>query len=340
MKRFVKKVLLYFAFCMMVSVIPSYLIDPYNVFHWKNIRNNGVDPNKNYINTKYILNNPDKFDGFIFGSSRVGAIHVEKITDIKIYNMWYAAGTPNENYQTLKTFIDGGVNINVVYVGLDSLSYTENPESHNSQYLRAQYQYLKNAENIFDMYLLRPSIVLSSLKTISKGYDIDGFDTFYEYGWWCDYNQKKRNVTYQKFSDTMTEVPDLVFQDIQNIKNLCDENGIKVVFFTNPLYISTYEKDVMYNNYFAFLERLADITDFYNFSSINNISCNGNNYIDYSHPNAYVGDIQIDAIFNDTVDSELYEQGFGWYVTKDNIDELLNLLREQMSQFSPDQLQH
>ena len=43
-----------------------YVIDPFNVMHPLNIRDNGVEPNKNYIKITYILANPEKFDAFLF----------------------------------------------------------------------------------------------------------------------------------------------------------------------------------------------------------------------------------------------------------------------------------
>jgi hypothetical protein len=114
-------------------------------------------------------------------------------------------------------------------------------------------------------------------------------------------------------------------QDIQNIKDLCDTNGIELVVFTNPMYKITYEASLEVD-YLEFLECLAGITDYYNFSGINDVTCNTDNYIDQFHYNAYVGDIIIDTIINGNTDEKLYEQGFGWYVTSENIDDLLKIL--------------
>jgi hypothetical protein len=325
LKKFVKKVIFFLVFCLAVAFIPSYIIDPYNVFHWKKIRNNGVEPNKNYIKTKYIIENPNDYDGFMFGSSRVGAIHVEKITSLKIYNMTYSAGVPQEHYKTLETFIDNGVNMDIVYMGVDSFSYTENPEKHYAQGLRSPYQYLENIGNFLNIYI-NPAMVVQSLPTIMKNKDTAEAEIFYTYGWWCDYDRSTTvdwsEVTpsigkYYRFEETL--------QDIQNIKDLCDANGIKLVVFTNPMYKITYEASVEVD-YLEFLRRLADITDYYNFSGINDITVNTDNYIDASHYNAYVGDVLIDTIVNGKTDEKLYKQGFGWYVTADNIDDLLGIL--------------
>lgn len=329
MKRFIVKVFFFACFCFIVVALPAYVVDPYNVFHWNNIRNNGVEPNKNYIKTKYILNNPNKYDGFVFGSSRVGSIHVENIKNMKIYNMTYSAGTPYEHYNTLKTFIDNGVNIDIIYMGIDSFSYTVNPEEHNLQRLRSPYQYLQNKTNLISLYC-DPSMVFQSLSTILKGKSIDGYDSFYTYGWWADYDL---DVNF----DVENAVPSLpggcrleeTISEILEIKTLCEENDIKLVVFTNPMYDITYKKSVEDAYYLSFLEKLSVITDFYNFSSLNDITKNPDNYIDSSHYNAYVGDMILDVIINGEVDEDLYNQGFGWYVTNDNLINLIELLKTQ-----------
>ena len=39
-----------------------------------------TEPNQHYLKVKYVLNYPDKYDSFLFGSSRVGKIDVNKIS--------------------------------------------------------------------------------------------------------------------------------------------------------------------------------------------------------------------------------------------------------------------
>lgn len=88
MKKFIRKVLFFTIFCICAIVIPAYALDPYNIFHWNNIRNNGI--------------NPDMF---------------------------------------IKLYLDPAVTFQGIF-----------------------------ADQALD--------------------SIDGFDTFYEYGWWCDYGRK------------------------------------------------------------------------------------------------------------------------------------------------------
>ena len=330
MKLFFKKASLFLIYCILIIIIPAYIIDPYNVFHWQNIRNTGINPNHNYIKTKYVLSNPDLFDGFIFGSSRVGAIHVENMTNGKIYNMTASGATPKENYESLKTFLNGNVNIDVVYLGVDSHSYTTDSISHHSSPLAAPYEFLVNHPKAFAQLYLNPSITLQCLIEMQTPKDIEGFDAFYNYGWWCDYNlHAEADLTTappsigdsDKFAETL--------QDIQNIKTLCDKNNIKLVVFTNPMYDVTYRASLDHD-YLDFLIQLSKITDFYNFSGLNKITLNANNYLDTSHYNAEVGDLLISSFLYNQTDPDLLQQGFGYYVTKNNIYSLIDILKKQL----------
>ena len=97
MKKFLVKASFFGIFCLLVGVAFPLWLDPYNVFHAAHIRDNGITPNKNYIKMTYLLSHPDTFDALLFGSSRVGAIHTEKISGLKCYNMTYSAGLPEEH---------------------------------------------------------------------------------------------------------------------------------------------------------------------------------------------------------------------------------------------------
>lgn len=67
MRRFLRKIAPFVIFILILELVIPMAVDPYNVFHWQKIRDNGVEPNSNYIKMQYILHNPDKFDSFLFG---------------------------------------------------------------------------------------------------------------------------------------------------------------------------------------------------------------------------------------------------------------------------------
>jgi hypothetical protein len=116
--------------------------------------------------------------------------------------------------------------------------------------------------------------------------------------------------------------------DIKKIIDLCAKYNIKLVIFTNPLHVITYQDSVK-KGYLDFLYKLSEITEYYNFSGINNITINNDYYIETSHYKFEVGDMIIDAIFNNTIDSELFGQGFGYHVTRNNRDTFIDIINNR-----------
>lgn len=334
MKKFLLKIVFFACVCVILTVLPCILIDPYNVFHWDNVRENGVEPNKNYIKVKYILANPDKFDTLLFGSSRAGVIHVENIEDEKCYNMSYSEGLPCEYLMNLETLTSNGVIPKKVYISLDSLGYTIDPESH---YNTMRYPYEKLDTKSFVQMYFQPNMAFDSLDTIASTRDqrMENYsDIFYNCGWWCDYGVDTLSeedligmmpyIGGEKFYDENLEA-------IQGIKDLCDEYGIEACFFTNPMFEVTYRASVE-KDYYKFLKDIAKITDFWNFSSLNDVTTNLDCFFDSSHYTPEVGDMLMEIINGEyEVDDELKAQGFGVYVTGDNVKKLVKELKKQIA---------
>ena len=51
-KKLAAKLCLLGLLCVAFVCGVSIAIDPYNVFHWSSVRDNGVEPNKNYVKTQ------------------------------------------------------------------------------------------------------------------------------------------------------------------------------------------------------------------------------------------------------------------------------------------------
>ena len=332
MKKFLIKLLIY---CVIFTAVPAIIcasVDPYNVMHPLSIRENGVEPNKNYIKMTYILENPEKFDSFIFGSSRVGNFHVENIADERCYNMTYSYGSPDQHLDNIKTFVANGVLPKKIYIGVDSLSYTSDPSEAMTGF-RMPYEYLTENPLAFMKTYLDPAVVGRAILTVEKtsAESADAYaERFYEYGWNRDYNYK----TSYDFSNAKPDIGramrmDEILLDIAEIVRICEENGIELVIFTNPMHPVTYEESLG-RDYLVFLRRLADITPYYNFSGYNDITTDNKNFIDNSHYTAEVSDMLIECMCNGKKYDGLYEQGFGQYITKDNADDFIALLESQI----------
>jgi len=322
-----------------VFIIVSYIhfLDVYNVFHYKNVRDNGIEPNKNYIKMRYILDNPAYFDSFLFGSSRVAFINVANIPGLHCYNMTYSVGIPREHRENLEVMIKKNIIPAVVLMGIDDVGCYTDPKTHHNDLLRMPYP--TEAIHDYTAYIkflikyINPDVLRSIPVIIShKGNNLAYRKQFYENGGVSIELPEQTNVDWENifvYGPPFHEYGiDNVIADIQSIIDLCHRNNIKLILFTNPLHILTYQPAIR-NGYIDFLSRLSGITNYYNFSGINDITVNNDNYHEASHYKVKVGDLIIDVIFNDKIDQKLLSQGFGYYVTNENKNEFIDLLLNQ-----------
>lgn len=327
MKKFLRKIAPFVLFILVLEIAIPVYVDPFNVFHWKKIRDNGVEPNSNYIKMQYILHNPDKFDSFLFGSSRTGFVDVERIPEGKWYNMSYSEGLPEEHLENLRELIENGIIPKNVMIGIDNISCFVNPDIHERQFYRIPYP----RENKLSFYANYFSIrgILNSLDVIltHEKTDPDYVERYYRSGgakpnaaepgafqndtpYWANYYKDNiSNAIYRMF----------------DIAKLCQEYDINLIVFTNPIYYKTYEESEFYG-FESFLGWLSGPSEYYNFCGINDITTDRMNYYESSHYTEDVGDMIIDRIFYGVTDEKLESQGFGFYVTRDNLDEFQKAL--------------
>ena len=336
MSKFLRRVSIFLLYGFLLQVVLPVAVDPFNVFHADNIRDTGISTNSNYVKVKYVLDNPDKFDGFIFGSSRIGAVHAEKIPG-RIYNMMYPGGMPSEHLLNLKTFVENDVKLFKIYLGVDSLSYTGDIIEHIIQPSRCPYEYLYDDPKYFFSLYMNPMDTLRSIFIMftSPEKPIDRA-RFYSTGNGIVYNQETKYI-WKNDKDiriTMGRGMHIAesLRDIQKIYEICREHKIELTIFTNPMHRLTYMASLD-KRYFEFLEGLAKITDFWNFSSLNNVTLDNNSYIDDSHYKAETGDIMLNVMCSGEVYPELQAQGFGVKVTRENAKDFISMLRRQAEDF-------
>lgn len=336
MSKFIKKSFVYLVligvFCLLVSV----MVDPYNIYHYKDIRVTSGETNSRYVKTKYILSQPEKFNSFIFGSSRVGYIHTEQLNDESMhwYNMTYQNAILPEIKETIRTFIDKGVGIENILIGIDAVD-GDNPREHMNDLLRKPYPTtLKDAVS-FHMSYLNPAIAVEALFELDKVENSQEIKhQFYEYG--GIYKEGTKNENWGKWSvegvvpmvEESSRIKDSLMI-IKEISQMCKENNINLILFTTPLYVSRY-LDVFEQGMPIYIREIAKIHEIYSFSSINSINTNNMNYWEEEHFDSNVGDIVLQRIFmSEEIDPILGKEGFGVLVTKENADEYYTFLMEQ-----------
>ncbi len=337
MKRFLKKCLIFFLILCLIFLPMGVGLDPYNIFHWNCIRNNGVEPNKSYVKMMNILKDPEKHDSYLFGSSRAGFFDVSKMDDGDYYDMAYSEGTPGEHLQNLKDMLDRGVKIKNVTMGVDDISYFVDPGFHEDQLYRKPFPWDGSLTDKAGFYLSYLDLITlsQSVEVIMKHKNTDP-----EYGQRLlatgtenlsiapDFHYDKTDATWSDYYYPREESLD----EIREIVELCRDNDINLRVFTNPLNGYTYEKDIA-NGYIKFLHELAFVTPYYNFSGFNDVTLDMSNYYETSHFSPEVADMIIDRLYNDRGDAGLLKQGFGMYVTPENVDELTDILYAQAVNF-------
>lgn len=331
MRRFLLKMLPLFLWIFILMAVLPVAIDPYNVFHVENIRDNGVEPNKNFVKTEYISKNPDKFDAFLFGSSRVSCIHSEKIPGYRCYNMTYSEGVPKEHYDNLCVMLEHGVEPRLVIVGLDNIAFLVDPKVHEENRQRIPHPTTEWGKLRFYLQYLEPVMALESLEVTYFQPRTVAYDrNLYETGWTLDYGVSSSTDWTRAQADWTfqyeSRIPEAL-EEIRRLKELCDEHGIELIIFTNPMHPLTFRKSVEHG-YGEFLRGLAGITPFYNFSGINDITADNENFLETSHYKPHVGDLIMEVLFQGENDPSLEAQGFGMYVTQDNVEEFLKEIIE------------
>ncbi|MEE9910732.1 MAG: hypothetical protein K4571_03310 [Deltaproteobacteria bacterium] len=301
--------------------------------------------NQHTFNPEFIFRNPEKFDSFLFGSSRVAVIDVTKIPSGRFYNMSYSEALPAQHLAILKTFLQKGIRIKTVVIGLDEFCFTLPATHHQKQLLRIMHPDVsgQNRLEFFAMYFFRKP-------------------TLWEVNTWRDRifyhkNEKKfllddhgMNLGWLEKEKTVEETGLPIFDSaireykpirfgaketeealdvIKAIVALSRIHHFTIVFFINPFYSRLY-----LNNAEAFSSvkaRLAQVTDYYDFSGLNSVTTNAVNYYEESHYRYRVGDMIVLRLFGGNAKKP--PDDFGVMVTRQNIGRHLENQKSELEDY-------
>jgi hypothetical protein len=308
---------LFYSFLMIILIITtvfSLLLwsDTYSNTHYKRIKFYS-EPNKNVLKVHYILENKNKYDSFIFGSSRVGNINPLKIKNGNYYNMTYSEGIPKEHLVNIQLFLKEGVLIKNLLIGLDEFSYQVSFKKHQHQGLTKAYykatgislvNYYRELYFRFPLGEDRHHIV-KKLKHSKKYFTMDISKQKKNYLIAMKHFDRKHFTTYAHIHNKIFDRPTYyngntlkeTLKDIQKIKTICKDNNINCQFFINPIHHRTYE----FTNHKLlkeFKRKLSNITSFYDFSIQSSLTHDNSYWHETSHYTLEVGDMIIDSIYN------------------------------------------
>lgn len=294
------------------STLPifNYLNDQWRVLKKDyNYYYKGIEPNKSFLKTKYMIENKNLYSSIVMGSSRIGNVNALKF-DKNAYNMTYSFGHINTHIKNLSLLLENGVKINKILLGIDDYYIFKNPKDFKTDFLRKPlyndflgmidfynfYIFKKPAQRDYDIFLNKYQLIKSEhitnpnnmLNRINRENSIKESISIHK-------EKKLNKPTLLGYKENFRT--DTVLNEINQFKNICTKNNIQLTVFFQPMYYLTY---IMYNQkeIEKFKRKLVNITPYYDFYQLDKYTLNSSKWFDTSHYVPSIGDEILEKIIN------------------------------------------
>jgi hypothetical protein len=301
--------------------------------------------NQHMFNPEFIFRNPDKFDSFFFGTSRIWVMDVAKIPSGRFFNMSYSEGLPSEHLAIVKAFLQKGIKIKSLVVGLDGFCFNKSASEHEKHLMRIMHPDIggPSRAKIFGLYFFRKPD-LNELKGFlerrrntkpERRFTMDSrglvlrwkhADKIIESTGKPIFNYTVRKYEPLTYKQKATEES---FAAIEELIALSRKHQFPITFYISPSYSQYY-----LNNAEALLKikkRLASLTDYYDFSGFNSVTTDALNYYEEVHFRYRVGDMIIKRIFG--AGTIGLPDDFGILVMQQNVDQHLENQKRALEQY-------
>lgn len=342
LKRFI------FLSILWISIIPlsNWIIDPYGIFETHFLKYS-FQQNERFIKIEHLKKEHPHFNGYIFGSSRIGvltpALLNKYIDGASFYNMYGSGANQWDTLKHLEYMLRNKYTIKNIYLQVD-LEPAFGPSNKNLLKIHPE---VVN-ESLIQFYL--HNLVLfpySDLKkTIKNNFKANNTAL---YNWTdgsysrprlereIEENHSKYINTVSDFHKTSLRKKAFSKQDreqidqniaaILKIIRLSEDNDFKLFLFTSPL--NQHKLDTInIDMYLYYLSKLAKITNFWDFGGYNKITTDDKLYYEASHYRPLVNKMIAESIFKGNQENKT--NGFGVYVHSKNINNHLSNIQHQM----------
>ena len=344
-KRFFLIFFLITAITEAIIVSLNYYFDYYGVFHTDETVVKSNTLNDRFVKVKRVLNNSVSLGctSFLWGSSRVLKMDT-KITGENTYNLGAPAGMTEDCIEQINIFINNGIKIDTVYIGLDDCSYYRDYSaiSNNLSWISYKDELNRDIET-YSCYLLMPSNVKRVIEEKGKlqGINYLGENGMFSVPYQIEENIEKNVVKYVK--DPQFLVPTIYnknpiefercLDNLREISEICKKHKIKMKIFFNPQHMTTYLADDM-ELMNRFKKELVKISSFWDFSGVNYVTANNYFWYETSHPRAFICDKILDTVSGQN--KITWVPDFGVYVTPDNVDAFCEKAVRDREAYDPD----
>jgi hypothetical protein len=329
----------------------NYVIDPYgynNAFHFKI---NAIKKTQNERNDKFkLLSTYPHATSFIFGSSRALRLNpgiVTSLTGNETLNTAFCGASADEYYLYIKYLIQTKKVKNII-ISIDLFAYADGYESDSTlPESLLSYFHLNNEHHISSYFSY--DTLQDSVKTIkvNRKVTLSSKSIYTSHGQAIQYQYidalkdkelikryTQRNVLDQPpyWNTRRDTLSNERLSQLIEIKKLCDQNGIHLYLFMNPLWI---KQITMKQNKFFLQKKLLqyivkNIQPVWDYNGITTINTDPYAYQDQFHFSCVTGDSILTEILSG---KPLIGNYAGTYVTQQNISEYLDQTDQRLQKY-------
>lgn len=316
--------------------ILNVIVDPYDYFDGIDGINSNIHDNS-YIRVfkaNHIKKFGNNYDAYLIGGSKGGCYQSEKLKELDGYNYYNTFITCGnfEEYYIFSKFIIENTDAKKIILNLSGFECLFDVRTGLKQETPAILTGKSEIAEFISFLFKNPKLSIDEIRhsNATDRQNDDGSRNLATY-----YKNRSENpekyvnekviydldkdlkMMFEKFSTrTFSSFPNDI-NYLRKIVNLCKENNVELLVINSPTPLTS-RQDFESEVYLNFLAQVAQVTDFWDFTSYNDINLNPYNFYDDAHAFYEVNELVIDTIKG----TNSYE-GFGKYVTKDNVYEYL-----------------
>lgn len=332
----------------------NYVVDPYKYFASQSGNYYDVDADDYLREQKieHIKKNPDKYDAYLIGGSKAGAIKTENLSKIdgyNYYNCWLLSGNfPDylayaeyivENTSAKKILLQISTSELYEFNRTEKGTIYETPAeiTGESKFVESLSFLMKNPKLAFEelldtnpKYYNKPS----GERNLQRYYNLyDEYTSGSGPNRYIGYILNQTSNYYKYMDKEMpedTETVNACIDILRQIKQLCDESGVELQVFFGSLFAGQmvfYEGESFYD----FLEQVVMIMDedIWCFNTYNDVALCVYNYYNPSHYFTEVGDLMIDTMAGKPCEFE----GFGVKLNRENVGSEIAKRRKKLAEW-------
>ena len=326
-------------------MVLNYVVDPMQYYTVEKGHDTyDADSYTRYIKSDYVSKNTDEIEAVVIGGSKSGVISTDLLkeyTGLDYYNFYMSVGNFSD-YLAYIEFLLNTCDLKEITLHLSSFEVKSYSREHRSS--NYEVPAIVNG-SLFDQFTETLSYLTSDIATVIKNInpapassinylsngerkwvsaesayqkDIESYikKRFYkELAQEMKYLKNELAASYPAFDDNI--------KALRTIKDMCDEKGVTLKLMIGASFVGehrSYECD----RYYDYLLQIVDIMDVWDFSDFNEVNMNPYNFINTNHYSRAVADLMVNTMYGK--DSK---DGFGIYLTKDNIYDYLKERREK-----------